>query len=98
MSAHSPVRLNPQGAVYVLSSSISIDGLASVVHSPILVEIELIFSDSVLRGFPSTPLSHHSSLISYNDLVSNSQALRASIEQGFGNGEDALGIVIIEGD
>jgi hypothetical protein len=35
--------------------------------------------------------------ISYNDLVNAPGSLQRQIEQAFGNGEDALGVIIIKG-
>ncbi|CDZ97371.1 Isopenicillin N synthase-like [Phaffia rhodozyma] len=47
-------------------------------------------------SIPVRKSSQGAVLISYHDLVENPLALRQSIEAGFGSGEDALGIVVIE--
>lgn len=36
--------------------------------------------------------------ISYNQLVESPESLQAEIEAAFGNGEDALGVIIIKGE
>jgi hypothetical protein len=35
--------------------------------------------------------------ISYNQLVQSPESLQGEIESAFGNGEDALGVIIIKG-
>lgn len=36
--------------------------------------------------------------INYNTLVSSPESLQADIQKAFGNGDDALGAIIIEGE